>query len=234
MANPLTTARNKYSQNKKCSSIYTPKGICNFLFSILTPYVKDYLNLNGKRFIIDPAVGTGNLLEPFKRFDDLYNYGIKTIGFDIKDCPDRKYTDVFVKKDFLSNEISDHDVTVTYGKKVLFVICNPPFNNDTESKYNKKLLPELFAKEVFETYGYDTPLVLFAPMEFRLNNRKISKRLKYFSSNDCKAKITSIISLPLDIFPGVEFHNEILLWNFPKFYLEAHYWLPSIYLKGLE
>jgi hypothetical protein len=40
--------------------------------------------------------------------------------------------------------------------------------------------------------------------------------------------ITSIVSLPRDIFPGCEFHTEILLFNMPK--LRPHYLLPEEYL----
>ena len=178
MANPLTTARNKYYNNKKNSSIYTPKGICDFLFSILDGYINDHITWD-KNIVIDPAVGTGNLLKPFKQNDLYLSSDITTVGFDIKDCSDRKNTDIFVQKDFLANDVSDSDDTINLKDKLLFVICNPPFNNDTESKYNKKLLPELFAKETFETYGYDTPLILFAPMGIRLNQRIKSKRYRW-------------------------------------------------------
>ena len=221
MANPLTTARNKYYLNQKNSSIYTPKRICDFLALILMDYIEDYSSWYGNK-IIDPAVGTGNLLRPFREITYLYN-GITTIGYDIKDCSERKYTDIFIKKDFLTKIKDNPDVNI--NESLLFVICNPPFNNDTESKYNKKLLPELFARKVFELYGYGTPLILFAPMGMRLNQRIKSKRYRWL--RDCKAQISSIISLPLDIFPNVEFHNEILIFNMPNGYLKPHYFLPE-------
>ena len=42
---------------------------------------------------------------------------------------------------------------------------------------------------------------------------------------DCGAEITSIISLPLDIFPDVEFHAEILIFNVSG--IQPHYFLPE-------
>ncbi len=61
-------------------------------------------------------------------------------------------------------------------------------------------------------------------MGFRLNQRKISKRWKWLRDN-CPP-ITSIISLPLDIFDNVQFHSEILIFNVPK--LKPHYFLPDL------
>jgi len=217
--NPLSTSRNKYHENKKNNIIYTPKNICNFLFNTLSEHIKTNIN-NGKRIIIDPAVGSANLLANFK---ESFESKILTIGYDIHDDPNRQWTDIFHKIDFLT--LTPEHIKLTYNiNEISLVLCNPPFNFNSESKkYRKKLYPELFIKKIFELYGEDTPVVLFSPMGFRLNQRVISKRWKYFRDN-CSAEITSIVSLPLDVFPNVEFHNEILLWNIPN--LKAHYWLP--------
>lgn len=102
------------------------------------------------------------------------------------------------------------------------VICNPPFNGHS----GKKLYPEIFLEHIFKLFGPKIPVVLFAPMGLRLNQRQKSKRWHWL--RDCGAEITSIISLPLDVFEGVEFHNEILIFNIKG--LKPHYFLPEKYL----
>ena len=56
-------------------------------------------------------------------------------------------------------------------------------------------------------------------MGFRLNCSKKSKRRKKLIND--YPPISSIISLPLDIFEGVKFHTEILCFNCP--WLKPHY-----------
>ena len=218
MANPVTTSRNKYHSNIKNSTIYTPAGVCDFLYDIVSPNIS-----RGK--IIDPSIGSGNLTRRF------HEDGWEIIGYDIDDQCD------FIninKMNFLKEEDKRDDVCL--------VICNPPFNTDkrnkdylNKNKLGKALLPELFADKVFSLYGNDTKLVLLCPMGLRLNqriyssNRKISDRRgkRYRKVRDNWPKISSIVSLPLDIFPNVEFHNEILIFNVPE--LDSHYCLPEEY-----
>jgi len=38
---------------------------------------------------------------------------------------------------------------------------------------------------------------------------------------DCGAELSSIVSLPIDGFDGVQFHMEVLLFNFEN--LNSHY-----------
>ena len=64
---------------------------------------------------------------------------------------------------------------------------------------------------------------MFAPMGFRLNQRRQSKRFRW--CRDSGAKITSIVTLPLNIFPDVEFHSEILIFNVGG--VLPHYFLPE-------
>ena len=100
------------------------------------------------------------------------------------------------------------------------IICNPPFNLGV----GKKLGSETFLEKIIELNGQNgTAIVLFVPMGFRLNQRKKSKRWRWLRDN-CPP-ITSIVSLPLDIFEKVQFHNEILIFNAPK--LKPHYLLPQ-------
>lgn len=99
-------------------------------------------------------------------------------------------------------------------------VCNPPFNLGV----GKKLGSEIFLNHILEVCGL-IPIALFVPMGFRLNQRKSSARWR--ALRFAESKITSILSLPLDIFDGVEFHNEVLFFNAP--FLEPHYFLPEKY-----
>ena len=91
------------------------------------------------------------------------------------------------------------------------VVCNPPFNNET--KGSKQLLPEVFLKHILKVlHDKNTPIVLIVPHGFRHNVRKKSKRLEFLTT----LNISSIISLPLDVFEGVLFHTEILVLNMPR------------------
>ena len=99
------------------------------------------------------------------------------------------------------------------------VLCNAPFNNDMTD--NKVFVPELFLKKILEVVGHTTPIVLFAPMGMRLNQEKVSRRFRWM--RDVAPQITSIVALPLNIFPNVIFHAEILLFNMPR--LNPHYFL---------
>ena len=60
-------------------------------------------------------------------------------------------------------------------------------------------------------------------MGLRLNQRKHSTRWRWL--RDTKAQITSIITLPLNIFSEVEFHVEILVFNVTG--VRPHYFLPE-------
>ncbi len=105
------------------------------------------------------------------------------------------------------------------------VLCNPPFNNDVSE--NKVFVPELFLAKILEVAGNRTPIVLFAPMGMRLNQERKSRRWRWLRDN--APPITGIISLPIDVFPDVQFHSEILLFNMPR--LKPHYFIPEKYLQ---
>jgi type I restriction enzyme M protein len=106
------------------------------------------------------------------------------------------------------------------------VLCNPPFNSGEE--YARLLLPERFLARIVDVVRPGTPIALFAPMGLRLNCVKGARRYRWLR-DECPP-ITSIISLPRDIFPGCEFHSEILLFNMPK--LGPHHLLPDEYLDA--
>ena len=208
MASPLTTARNKYFRNRKFNDIKTPLFICDFLYELLKPVL-------GKGFIVDIGCGDGRLSS---RFLDKVKLGI-----DIKKNR-RLNLKNFFKADFFKLNVRSFSMIKNFND-IALVIFNPPFNNKGTGR---KLLPELWLRKVFEIWGDKIPVCMFVPMGFRLNQRIYSKRWRYFR-DDCKAEITSIISLPLNVFENVEFHAEVLIWNLPK--LKAHYWLPKEYLE---
>ena len=88
--NPITTVRNKYHSNIKNSSIYTPFQICDFLFDLLHPI---FNRKKSGKFIIDPSIGSGNLIKSFSEHD------YKIIGYDINN--DRKR--INKRQNWLSN-----------------------------------------------------------------------------------------------------------------------------------
>jgi type I restriction enzyme M protein len=104
------------------------------------------------------------------------------------------------------------------------VLCNPPFNQEQDSPAVYK--PEQFLRRIVEVVLPKTPIALIVPMGMRLNQNKGSKRWRWL--RDRAPAISSIVSLPRDIFGSVDFHCEVLLFNMPR--LKPHYFLPDRYL----
>ena len=195
--------RNNFYKNKKENIVYTPESTSEFLFSIISKKIK-------KGLIFDPCVGKGSLLLPF------LNAGYEVYGLDIKD------------QGFKSTDLRDY-LKIKKGeiKTPSLVIMNPPFNinNKTvdyiQKKYGKRpLLPEVWLSKAIELFGKNIPIVLFTPYGFRLNQTFASKRWQKFIKGQYPA-ITSIISLPKNLFNNVTFHSEILIFNIKG--LNAHY-----------
>jgi len=128
----------------------------------------------------------------------------KERGYKIESCEIKSGCDFLKRKEKIDAEL---------------IVCNPPFNLGV----GKKLGSEVFLKKILELWRKDAAIVLFVPMGFRLNQRKTSKRWRWL--RDSCPPITSIISLPLDIFENVAFHSEILIFNAPA--LKPHYFIPS-------
>lgn len=173
--------------------------------TVYTPKeITDFLNkeiiskVNPNR-VFDPSIGKGALIQ------DLKEKGKYIIGCDIRDVEldiDELYVCDFEKLD------KKLDVDL--------VIMNPPFNGHP----NRKLYPEIFIDKAFELCGLDTPLIAIIPTGWRVNQRVNSKRWRKIRDN---YNITSIVSLPLDIFDGVLFHTEIVIFNIDG--LKPHYFL---------
>ena len=176
--------------------------------------LKDKIDKKG--LIFDPCVGKGSLLLPWKRA------GYQIAGIDLEVISDINNNDCFILGNFFN--LSENSVKFLAKqfsnlpkeeKNPTLILCNPPFNG-----MKPKLAPEVWLDKIIELFGKEIPLVLFAPMGFRLNGKKQSKRWSKFIDNKYPP-ISSIISLPRDIFPEVEFHSEILIFNIKG--LQSHY-----------
>ena len=196
MASPLTTKRNDYTNNRKESTIYTPLALCQGL--------ADVIYSTSISTVLDLGCGDGRLSKPYK------DRGCYTIGVDVENVkPD--------VSEFIHASLPLNNISISPS----LIVSNPPFNNKC---LGRKLLPEVWLKNMFELFGTSIPVVMFMPMGFRLNQRIKSNRYIWFQ--DCGAEITSIISLPLDIFPSVEFHNEIICFNIHG--IKPHYWIGDV------
>ncbi|NIZ46788.1 hypothetical protein PVA44_04110 [Entomospira nematocerorum] len=202
--------RNNFYKEQKNATVYTPQRASEFLFSILERYIP----VSG--YVLDPCVGKGSLIEPFKRAGYAY------MGIDIED------------QGFPSTIIENY-LTLDYNffaESPSLVVMNPPFNVDQKTKsYIKEhysgrpLLPEVWLMKTIELFGTKIPMVLFTPYGFRLNQSQNSKRWRKFILGHYP-EISSIISLPKDVFDGILFHSEILIFNVDG--LKAHYFLPDL------
>jgi hypothetical protein len=208
MTAPLNVKRNDYNKNKKSSVVYTPPGVAQFLHEILYCKVWAGPSLDPPT-VLDPAIGGGALTDPW------FESGATILGVDINPFF-MVNADTMLVKDYLevqAGELPKPDI----------VLMNPPFNQGA----GRKLFPEVFLRKTFELFGTDIAVAMITPMGCRLNQRKKSKRWPWL--RDCGARLTSIVSLPLDIFEGVQFHCEVLIFNVPG--VEAHYFLPDWAVK---
>lgn len=202
--------KNNYHLKPKPSTIYTPPEVSEFIFNLL----KDkFSNQAGQRsWILDPCCGKGSLLEPWNEA------GYFTYGVDLE-----KNKLVNSVKDFLTMTSADFrrlscsfEKPEEYQMQFDLILCNPPFNG-----YKNKLASEVWLDKIIELFGKEAPIVLFAPEGFsrrfdRLNSKRLAKLESGFYP-----RISSRITLPKNIFPEVEFHSEILIFNIKG--LEPHY-----------
>ena len=152
------------------------------------------------------------MLQPF------CDSGYKTIGIDVEE---QGFPNT-IKQNYLT--IRPEDI-----KEPSLVIMNPPFNIDDKTREYVKthygfrpLLPELWLARTVELFGKDVPIVLFTPYGLRLNLTEKSRRWKMFTSG-MYPEICSIISLPKNVFDGILFHSEILIFNVKN--IKGHYFL---------
>ena len=184
----------------------SPENVSQFLYDLISPHITK------RGVVFDSCVGAGSLLKPFEK------NGYKVLGVDIEH---QGFPKTMVKN-YL--EIKKGEI-----KNVSLVIMNPPFNIDSKTKkYIKEnyggrpLLPEIWFQKAVELFGKNIPVVMFTPYGFRLNQTENSKRWLKFADGEYPT-ITSIISLPKDVFENILFHSEVLCFNLPK--LKGHYFL---------
>ena len=195
MSLPYTLRNNNYHKSKKNSAIYTPPAVSEYLYEILHTHVS-------REVILDPAIGEGSLVKPWQKKKCII------IGVDI-DKHSKNCCDKFIHSKF-------EDVKTWIYRTPDLILCNPPFNGAK----GKKLYSEVFLRKIVELFGNRVPVVLFAPMGFRLNQTLRSSRWNWLKET---IEISSIVSLPCDCFEKVKFHTEILIFNVPK--LKPHYLL---------
>jgi type I restriction enzyme M protein len=190
--------RNNFYRHEKEATVCTPDHVSEFLFELISPRIP-----KSDGIVVDPCVGKGSLLKPWRQ------RGYQVCGIDIEDQgfrPTKVKNYLEVRKDEIKGNVS-------------LVIMNPPFNIDGKTKaYIKEhyggrpLLPEIWFAKAVELFGHRVPIVMFTPYGFRLNQTENSKRWLKFANAEYPP-ITAIISLPKDVFEGVLFHSEILVFN---------------------
>jgi type I restriction enzyme M protein len=185
--------RNNYKLKPKNSTVYTPSEVSQYLYDIISCHIKP-------KVIFDPSIGKGSLTKPWE------SKSVKIIGSDIN-AKSKNYCDTFLRSKF-------EDIEDWPYRNPDLILCNPPFN----AAKGRKLYPEIFLRHIVRLFGNNVPIVLFAPMGFRLNQTMRSSRWNWLKDN---LEISSIISLPTDCFDGVKFHSEILIFNIPQ--LKPHY-----------
>ena len=191
----------KKNSTIKNSTVYTPEILSNYLYKLISHHY-DF------KYILDPCIGQGALAKPFKKD------GVIIVGNDI----DKKGLYDHVDYCTFKQNYNIKDFKMPSLIKPDFIIMNPPFNGNGKGRKNL-LYPHLFLKTMFEKYGEDIPLVMITGDNFLNNNGVSSDRLKYIA--DGKFAITSVMTLPVDIFPNVKFNTQVLFFNMPK--LDPHY-----------
>lgn len=212
MPSPLTTKRNNYHKKTKNSTVKTPIKLARQIFRIIQ---KDAIHRESPVDVLDPCIGRGDMVHDFIQDSRYKVYGVDLINTWRVDY------EWYKRANFL--ELRDWDIRC----KPDYVLMNPPFNRDDKNKawlkrnkLGNALLPELFLDHVFKLWGPRTKVVMITPMGFRLNQHQSSTRWQKYRNS--KARITSIMSLPRDVFEGVDFHCEVLFWNMRG--LKPHYW----------
>jgi hypothetical protein len=179
---------------------YNPKNSTVLTPEPLCEHIRDMLSHVPYNRIVDLGCNRGNLSRPF--------LGPK-LGLGI--TPQPEYPGEFILHDL---RVTPYPIDAT---KDDIIITNPPFNG-----FKKKLANEVVLRGITELWGRSARVVMFAPMGFQLNQRINSTRWQWL--RDEAPPITGILSLPLSIFPSVQFHVECLFFNLP---VPPHSFLPD-------
>lgn len=200
--------RNNFYKQEKKATVYTPAPVSDFIYNIVGG------KISKKDYVLDPCVGAGSLLKPFVK------KGFKVKGVDIE------------RQGFPNTMVKNY-LSLKKGElaKPSLVIMNPPFNLDKKTKeyvkahyHGRPLLPEIWLCKALELFGDKVPMILFTPYGLRLNQTESSRRWRKFVEKEYP-EIQSIISLPKDVFDGVLFHAEVLIFNISS--IKPHYFYTS-------
>jgi len=191
----------------------TPPALSSWIYHTVAPFHR-----HTKPVVLDPACGNGALLSPWA------SGGWHTHGVDIKQPATRHVIHDFWKFDFC-----DTKIFAVYDHQPSVVVCNPPFTNSPVVDGVKMMYPEVFARVIFHRYGDTVPLVMIVPAGFRHNVSCSSRRYNWLANE--APPITTIVSLPVDTFNGVQFHSEIVMFNIHG--LPPHMTLPRHILVHL-
>ncbi|EDZ61946.1 hypothetical protein SMGD1_0849 [Sulfurimonas gotlandica GD1] len=183
---------NKKDKKQKKSTVFTPKELSYELYKIITSEY-DF------KTVFDPCIGISGGMTKY-----YLENGVEVIGADI-DKNAKNQCNVFFHQDIKNSDIPEN-------VKPDLIIMNPPFNGNGRGK--NLLFPHLFLKTMFDRFGEDIPVVMITGDNFLNNNRLKSARLKYVS--DGNFDITSLMTLPLDVFNGIKFNAQVLFFNMPK------------------
>jgi hypothetical protein len=178
---------------ERLGTIYTPAIISDLIWRITAK--------SCPKLILDPCCGTGNLLLPWIGSDSTLQ------GIEINDTIEKLPGIETYNLDFLA---------LTWWEKPDLILCNPPWNR----RADRSSSPERFIRQIVNLFGNKVPTVFICPMGFRLNQSFRSRRWRWLKQN---LEITSIITLPLDIFPDTKFHAEVVIFNVPN--VKPHYFL---------
>lgn len=212
MGAAVSTAKNKYYENRKDSNIRTPPGISQFIFDTLN-WRDNFHRLK----ILDPAVGDGALLEPWQKDYPNAQY----FGVDIKEAviPGIKT----VKANFLNYKPED------FKSVPNLIIINPPWNHGgldpdfkawlQKNKKSRCLLPFEFLAKCFELFGVKIPVVLITCWGLVMNNWRTSTRPRVMMDWIARGANNAWNTfLPNDIFPNPDYDpgREISMENQPN------------------
>tara|TARA_R100000963_G_scaffold30805_1_gene22120 strand:+ start:165 stop:749 length:585 start_codon:yes stop_codon:yes gene_type:complete len=138
---------------------------------------------------------------------------------------DKRLTYFFKDSKIINYEIKEGTDFLKETNKIECDLCimNPPFNIGT----GRKLAVEVFMDHLLTLIDNTIPIIMICPMGFRLNQRIKSKR--WIKMRDEYPAITTIISLPLNVFDKTLYHSEVVCFNTNK--MNPHYFIDDKYIN---
>lgn len=203
MSKPCLSARNKteYLTKPKNSAVFTPPLLANRIAEILKPVIKkDWV-------ILDPSIGTGNLVEPYKENQVI---GVDTNDWSILEIKAEIYRGEF--QNIYPWPLTRPDI----------VISNPPWNGGHSKGEPRVFLPYIFLMHIVRLFGNRIPIVMIAPNGLLWNQRQNSKRIGWIKEN---LRLDSIMPLPLYFFDKNNSGLPSSVYFFNIDGLDNSYWL---------